>query len=319
MLLPLAIPSPDVSSFQIGPFNIAFYALCLMTGMVVARIWAGTRLTKRGGEPGVALDFTLWAIGLGIVGARIYHVITHAGDYFGPGKNLIEVIRIDHGGIAIFGGLIGGAVGVLIASRLTGVRFWSFADALVPGLLLAQAVGRLGNWFNNELFGGPTTLPWGLEISSSNPAFPVGLPEGTLFHPTFLYEMIWNIAGIVVLLAIERKLRPRWGTFFAMYLVWYGIGRAWIESLRVDPSFIILGMRTNVLAALLIILLGIVIFIVQRRLHPGVETSVYLPGRGNSEAVTDQLTRDPDKYFQVLNSKNTVSSEDELTASIDRK
>src|SRR5690625_2951052 len=125
MMLPLSISSPDVSSFQIGPLTIAFYALCLIAGMIAARIWAGIRLSKRGGQPGVALDFTLWAVALGIIGARAYHVITHAGDYFGPGKNPIDIIMINQGGIAIFGALLGGALGVFIASRLTGIRFWS--------------------------------------------------------------------------------------------------------------------------------------------------------------------------------------------------
>lgn len=296
----MSIPSPDVNSFTIGPFTIAFYALCLIAGMIAARIWVGTRLTQRGGQPGVALDFTLWAVALGIIGARTYHVLTHAGDYFGPDKNPLDIIMINQGGIAIFGALIGGAIGVFIASRLTGIRFWSFADALVPGLLLAQAIGRLGNWFNQELFGGPTTLPWGLEISSTNSAFPVGLPEGTLFHPTFLYEIIWNLLGIVVLLWLERKLRPRWGQFFGMYLIWYGLGRAWIESLRVDPSFIILGLRTNVLMALIAVLVGLIIIVVQRRRHPGIEPSVYLPGRSNPEEDTLSATDDPESYHHVL-------------------
>ncbi|WP_254259312.1 prolipoprotein diacylglyceryl transferase [Leucobacter chinensis] len=296
----MSIPSPDTNSFNIGPVPIAYYALCLIAGMVVARIWTGSRLTKRGGEPGVALDFTLWAVALGIVGARLYHVLTHAGDYFGPGKNPIEIIRIDHGGIAIFGALLGGALGILIASRLTGVRFFSFADALVPGLLLAQAVGRLGNWFNHELFGGPTTLPWGLEIETTNPAFPVGMPEGTLFHPTFLYEIIWNILGIVVLLAIEKRLAPRWGQFIALYFIWYGIGRAWIESVRVDPSYQFFGFRTNVLMAFAIILLGVVLYFVQRRRHPGLEASVYLPGRMRNDELALVATNDPEEYYHVL-------------------
>ncbi len=299
-MLFMSIPSPDTNSFNIGPVPIAYYALCLIAGMVVARIWTGSRLTKRGGEPGVALDFTLWAVALGIVGARLYHVLTHAGDYFGPGKNPIEIIRIDHGGIAIFGALLGGALGILIASRLTGVRFFSFADALVPGLLLAQAVGRLGNWFNHELFGGPTTLPWGLEIETTNPAFPVGMPEGTLFHPTFLYEIIWNILGIVVLLAIEKRLAPRWGQFIALYFIWYGIGRAWIESVRVDPSYQFFGFRTNVLMAFAIILLGVVLYFVQRRRHPGLEASVYLPGRMRNDELALVATNDPEEYYHVL-------------------
>lgn len=299
MIQPLGIPSPEINSFSIGIFTIALYALCLIAGMVVARIWAGSRLTARGGEPGAALDFTLWSVALGIVGARLYHVVTHAGDYFGEGKNPIEIIRIDHGGIAIFGALIGGAVGVFIASRITGIRFWSFADALVPGLLAAQAVGRLGNWFNHELFGGPTTLPWGLEIESTNPAFPVGLPADTLFHPTFLYEIIWNVLGIIVLLSIERKLRPRWGTFFALYLVWYGIGRAWIEALRVDPSFVFFGFRTNVLMAFVIIIAGVVLYIVQRRRHPGIEASVYLPGRSTYADQELAEREDPERFHHI--------------------
>lgn len=307
MIFPLSIPSPTFQYFQIGPLTIHLYALWIILGIVVAAIWTSRRLTARGGEKGVVFDFVVWSVLLGILGARLYHVVTHWGDYFIPGKqwwNPFEqnaIWNIWDGGIAIFGALLGGAIGVLIASRLTGVRFLSFADALVPGLMLAQAFGRLGNYFNHELFGGPTTLPWGLEISSSNPAFPIGLPAGTLFHPTFLYEIVWNVLGVVVLLAIERKWRPRWGQLFALYLIWYGIGRAIIESMRVDPSLLFFGIRTNVLAALLAIVLGIIIYIVQRRRHVGIETSVYLPGRRNpSDSVLDN-TADSDEYYHVIN------------------
>lgn len=308
MILPFSIPSPDVSFLQIGPIRIYFYALWILLGIVAATLWASSRLTKRGAERGVAIDFMVWSVVLGIIGARIYHVVTHFGDYFGPGKDLWKVFAIWEGGIAIFGALLGGAIGVLIASRLTGVRFWSFADALVPGLLLAQAFGRLGNWFNHELFGGPTTLPWGLEIASSNPAFPVGLPEGTLFHPTFLYELLWNLLGIVVLLAIERRLKPRWGTFLGMYFIWYGIGRAVVESIRVDPSLIILGLRTNVFTALVAIVAGIVLILVQRRRHPGIETSVYLPGRRNPVQSIEEETANPDEYHHVLEARSAKGS-----------
>lgn len=300
MILPLSIPSPDMQFLQIGPLRIYFYALCIILGIILAAVWTARRLGRRGGEQGAVFDFLVWSLVLGIIGARLYHVVTHWGDYFGPGKNPLDAFAFWQGGIAIFGSLLGGAVGVLIASRITGIRFWSFADALVPGLLLAQAVGRLGNWFNHELFGGPTTLPWGLEIESTNAAFPIGLPEGTLFHPTFLYEALWNILGIVVLLAIERKFKPRWGTFFAMYLVWYGVGRAFTESLRVDPSLLFLGIRTNVLAALLAIVVGIVLFIVQRKRHVGLESSVYLPGRINPADGTLAATANSDEYFHIL-------------------
>ncbi|WP_125098417.1 prolipoprotein diacylglyceryl transferase [Leucobacter chromiireducens] len=300
MILPLSIPSPDLQFLQIGPLRVYFYALCIIAGIVIAGIWTARRLSARGGEKGATLDFLVWSLVLGIIGARLYHVVTHWGDYIGAGKNPLEIFAFWNGGIAIFGALLGGGIGVLIASRITGIRFASFADALVPGLLIAQAVGRLGNWFNHELFGGPTTLPWGLEIESSNPTFPIGLPEGTLFHPTFLYEALWNILGIIVLLAIERKWRPRWGTFFGMYLVWYGIGRAFTESLRVDPSLLFLGIRTNVLAALLAIVVGLIVIIVQRRRHVGLESSVYLPGRSNPLDSVLRDTADPEAYFHVI-------------------
>ena len=128
---------------------------------------------------------------------------------------------------------------------MTGIRFWSFADALAPGLLVAQAVGRLGNWFNHELFGMPTDLPWGLEIESTNPAFPAGLAEGTLFHPTFLYEIIWNLAGAALIILLERRINLRWGKAFAIYLIWYGLGRSFFEAIRVDPSEMFLGVRVE--------------------------------------------------------------------------
>ncbi|MGK0720700.1 prolipoprotein diacylglyceryl transferase [Leucobacter sp. W1478] len=303
MIFPMSIPSPDMQFLQIGPLRVYFYALCILTGIVLATIWTGRRLSRRGGERGVVIDFTVWSVVLGILGARLYHVLTHWGDYFGEGKNFLEVFAFWNGGIAIFGALIGGGIGVLVASRITGIRFWSFADALVPGLLIAQAAGRLGNWFNHELFGGPTTLPWGLQIEQTNPAFPIGLPEGTLFHPTFLYEILWNVLGVIVLLLIERRLRPRWGTFFGMYLIWYGIGRAVIESMRVDPSLIILGLRTNVLAAIIAVLVGIIIIFVQRRRHVGLEANIYLPGRRNPLDSVDDLTADPDEYYHVLSGR----------------
>ena len=322
MIRPLSLPSPDVSywqtpeinlfGWQLGSLTIHFYALCIIAGIILAGIWTSRRLTARGGERGVVFDFVVWSVLLGIVGARAYHVLTHWGDYFVAGKewwNPFEqnaIWNIWDGGIAIFGALIGGGIGVFIASRLTGVRWLSFADALVPGLLLAQAFGRLGNYFNHELFGGPTTLPWGLEIESSNSAFPIGLPDGTLFHPTFLYEIVWNLLGIVVLLWLERKLRLRWGRMFALYLVWYGIGRAIIESMRVDPSLLILGLRTNVLAALVAIVLGILLYLVQRRRHVGTELSVYLPGRRNPNDSVLHDTRDPESYHHVIDRPNAT-------------
>jgi prolipoprotein diacylglyceryl transferase len=297
-VFPASIPSPDVSSITLGPFTIHFYALWILLGIVIAAALTSRRLTARGAEPGVIFDFLLWTVPLGIIGARIFHVLTHPNDYFFEGAELWKVFAIWEGGIAIFGSLLGGAVGAWLASRQTGVRFWTFADALAPGMLLAQAFGRMGNYFNHELFGQPTTLPWGLEIESSNPAWPLGLPEGTLFHPTFLYEIIWNLVGVAVILGFERRFRLQWGRVFSIYLIWYGLGRIVWESIRIDPSEIILGLRVNVWAAIAAVALGVIINVVQRRRHRGVEPSPYLPGREwvDPDAPAGELvdTSDPD-------------------------
>ncbi len=293
-----SIPSPPVSSITLDIFGwtptIHFYALCIITGIVVAVLMTNYRLTKRGAEPWVVIDIALLAVPIAIVGARIYHVLTHAGFYFGEGRNPLSALYIWEGGIAIYGALIGGAVGAWLGCRWTGIRFWTFADALAPGLLLAQAIGRFGNWFNQELFGLPTDLPWGLEIDSDNPAFPAGLEPGTLFHPTFLYEVIWNVLGVAVLLWAGRRLGLQWGRLFGLYLVWYSAGRIVWESIRIDPSDIVLGLRTNVWAAILGVVVGLAILVVQKRRHPGLEPSPYVTGRGwrNDAAVQSQDTND---------------------------
>ncbi|WP_029144265.1 prolipoprotein diacylglyceryl transferase [Microbacterium luticocti] len=274
-----SIPSPSISYIDLGPLRIHFYALCIIAGIVVATLMTNHRLTKRGGEPWVVIDIALIAVPLAIICARAYHVLTHYSFYFGPGKNPLSALYIWEGGIAIYGALIGGAVGAWLGCRWTGIRFWSFADALAPGLIIAQAMGRLGNYFNHELFGLPTNLPWGLEIESSNPAFPAGLAPGTLFHPTFLYEMIWNLLGAAVILWAGQRFRMQWGRLFGLYLTWYSAGRIVWESIRIDPSDVFLGLRTNVWAAIFGVIVGLVIMIVQKRRHPGLEPSPYRPGR----------------------------------------
>jgi len=274
-----SIPSPQISYIDLGPLRIHFYALCIIAGIIVATLITNARLTKRGAEPWVVIDIALIAVPLAIIVARIYHVLTHWDFYFGEGKNPLTAFYIWEGGIAIYGALIGGAIGAWLGCRWTGIRFTTFADALAPGLLLAQAIGRFGNWFNQELFGLPTDLPWGLEIDSDNAAFPPGLEPGTLFHPTFLYEVIWNTLGVLVLLWAGRRFRLQWGRLFALYLIWYSGGRIVWESIRIDPSDVFLGLRTNVWAAIGGVILGIVIFFVQRRRHPGFEPSPYVPGR----------------------------------------
>jgi prolipoprotein diacylglyceryl transferase len=274
-----SIPAPSISSFTVGPFVVHIYALFILTGIVLA-IWiANHRLTKRGGESGVAIDIALWAVPFGIVGGRIFHVLTHVGDYFYDGADYSAIFRIWEGGLAIYGAILFGLLGAWIGARVAGVRFWSFVDAVAPGVLLAQAIGRWGNYFNQELFGTPTTLPWGLEIDQTNPAYPAGLPAGVLFHPTFLYESIWSLIGVVLLINLDKRFELRWGKMFALYIAFYSVGRIWTESLRLDPSEVILGLRTNIWSALAGILAAIVIWRVQSRRHPGLETSIYVAGK----------------------------------------
>jgi prolipoprotein diacylglyceryl transferase len=322
VIAPLSIPSPDEAwrTLEIpvpwGIIPIQMYALCILTGIVLATIITSRRLTKRGAEPGVVLDIALWAVPLGIIGARFYHVLTHPADYFYEGANIWNpfepgaIWNIWEGGNAIYGSLIGGAIGVGIGCRMTGIRFLSFADALAPGLLVAQATGRLGNWFNHELFGMPTDLPWGLEIESDNLAFPAGLPDGTLFHPTFLYEIVWNLAGAALIIFLERKINLRWGKALAVYLIWYGTGRAFFESIRVDPSEMLLGIRANVWASFAAVILGIVIFIVQSRRHTGDEPSPYVPGREwkgpDAEVDSDEIESDSDSLDDGVEGENNT-------------
>ena len=291
----LSIPSPEVSYLDLGPLRIHFYALFILTGIILALLLTESRLKTRGVESGVALDVSLWAIPFGILGARFYHVITHPNDYFFEGADLLAVFRIWEGGLAIFGALLFGSIGAYLGARQSGIKFLSYLDAVAPGVLLAQAVGRWGNYFNNELFGQPTDLPWGLQISSDNPAYPAGLPEGVLFHPTFLYESIWSLVGVAILLHADKRFNLRWGKMFGLYLIYYSIGRVWVEAIRIDPSEIVLGLRVNIWSAILGMVVGLAVILIQSRRHTGSETSAYLAGRApkiaseSYEATEDKL------------------------------
>ena len=289
-----SIPSPDVSYIELGPLRIHFYALLILTGIILALLLTESRLKARGVEAGVALDVSFWAIPFGILGGRFFHVITHPNDYFYQGADLLAPFRIWEGGLAIYGALLFGAVGAYVGSRKAGIKLTSYLDAVAPGILLAQAIGRWGNYFNNELFGLPTDLPWGLEISSSNRAYPAGLPEGVLFHPTFLYESIWSLVGVALLLAADKRFNLRWGRMIGLYFIYYSLGRIWVEAIRIDPSEIILGLRINIWSAIVGIVVGLAVMVISYRKHTGLELSAYLKGR-EPKPKDDQAAEPEDK------------------------
>lgn len=269
-----AIPSPSQGVWHLGPFPLRAYALAILLGIVVALWMTRRRWVERGGEADTVLEISFWAVPFGIVGGRIYHVITSPEAYFGAGGDPVKALFIWQGGLGIWGAVAFGGVGAWIGCRRQGVRLAPFADALAPGLLVAQGIGRLGNWFNQELFGAATTLPWGLRIDDA--FLPPGYESGTLFHPTFLYEMLWNFAGAALLIWIDRRYRLGYGRVFWLYVMIYTTGRLWIEMLRVDPANHIFGVRLNVWTAIIVGVGALVAFVVVGRRHPGRDTTLLL-------------------------------------------
>lgn len=269
------IPSPGFSKFQIGPVTIRMYAVCILIGVCCA-VWILTRRWKRaGGTFDQVLDLTLVTVPCGLVGARLYHCLSTPAMYFPPTGNPTSILKVWEGGMAIFGGIIGGALAAFLWCRHKRYPFALLLDCLAPGLLVAQAIGRLGNWFNQELYGKPTTLPWGLKLNEKSDAIGhseicyqgTACPSGTLFHPTFLYEMIWNLIGAVLIVWIGNiyAKRLRAGQLAVLYMVWYGCGRSWIEEIRINYSTVILGLRTNTWTAILVALCGVALFLVLKR------------------------------------------------------
>ncbi|WP_196716557.1 prolipoprotein diacylglyceryl transferase [Actinomyces trachealis] len=265
-----SLPSPSQGVWHLGPIPLRAYSFCLLAGIFLAVGWGERRYQAAGGQRDMVVDLALVSVPLGIVGARIYHVLTSPDAYFGPEGSLANIPRVWEGGIGIWGGIAAGAATCAVLLRRRGLRAAPFADALAPGVLAGQAVGRFGNWFNQELFGGPTTLPWGLEIDDTH--LPDGYASGTLFHPTFLYESIWNAGGVLVLLWLARRLKIRdgatGGRLMWAYMMVYTAGRVWIEMLRVDDAQLIAGLRLNVWTSLLVFLAGLAGFIWTSRRGP---------------------------------------------------
>jgi prolipoprotein diacylglyceryl transferase len=248
--LPLSIPSPSQGVWHLGPFPIRAYALCILAGIVVAVVITDRRWRARGGPPGVVLDIAGWAVPFGIVGGRLYHVLTDPELYFLPGRDPWNALKIWQGGLGIWGAVALGALGAWIGARRAGVSLAMFADAVAPAIPVAQAFGRWGNWFNQELFGAPTTLPWGLRIDAAHR--PTGYQQYATFQPTFLYESLWCLAVAGLVLWADRRFTLSRGRAFALYVAAYTVGRAWIEYLRIDTANHILGLRLNDWTSLLI-------------------------------------------------------------------
>ena len=260
------LPSPSTGVWQVGPFPVRAYALAIILGVVAAVVIGERRWVARGGTKGLVTDVATLAVPGGIVGARIYHVITTPDRYL---DEPLAALYVWQGGLGIPGGIAGGFVVGWIMLHRRGIAKGAFADAIAPGVAIAQAVGRLGNWFNQELFGKPTTLPWGLEIDPDNADAIAG---AVAYHPTFLYELLWNLGVAAIVIWADRRWRLGGGRAFALYLALYAVGRGWIEALRIDEAQEIFGLRLNdyVMA---VVYLGALTYLVLRR-HVGREERV---------------------------------------------
>jgi len=257
----LLIPSPSVSALSIGPLTIRLYALCIITGIAVA-IWIGRRrYSNLGGNPDDVSEVAIWAVPFGIIGGRIYHVISSPQQYFGANGNPADALRIWQGGLGIWGAISLGAVGAYIyfKTHKTTLSFAKLLDSLAPGVIIAQAIGRIGNYFNQEVFGKPTTLPWAIEIEAKNR--PDGYEAITTFHPTFFYELLWCLFIAYLLIKLPGFLKSvacNSGDIFALYVAGYTAGRLWIEALRIDEANYILGLRLNIWVSIIVFIAAVI-------------------------------------------------------------
>ncbi len=287
--LPLSIPSPPTGVWSLFGFPLRAYALCIIAGIVVGMIIANRRWRARGGSSESLEMVVVVAVPFGIVGARLYHVITDWQLYFGPGRDPLDALKIWNGGLGIWGAVALGALGGYLVARRRNIRFPALLDAVAPGLAVAQAIGRLGNWFNSELFGRPTTLPWGLEIAVEYR--PAGFEEFVTFHPTFLYELLWNLGVAAALIWADRKFRLGHGKVFALYVMLYTAGRFWIEALRIDTVNEIGGFRLNNYTSVIVFVAALIWFGWLVKNRPGRETVV----EGDPDSVPEPVEGEPAK------------------------
>lgn len=275
------IPSP--AKGEIDPFGVPLrgYAFCIIIGVFVAVWLGGRRWIARGGRAGTVADIAVWAVPFGLIGGRLYHVITDYELYFSEGRNWVDAFKIWEGGLGIWGAIALGALGAWIGCRRRGIPLPAYADAVAPGIAFAQAIGRWGNWFNQELYGRATDVPWALEITRADG----GRVPGT-YHPTFLYESLWCIGVAVLVIWADRRFKLGHGRAFALYVAAYCAGRGWIEYMRVDDVQMndVLGLRLNVWTSILVFVLAVAYMVVSARVRPGREEIVE---RDDSEDASD--------------------------------
>lgn len=294
-----AIPSPPQGVWNLGPIPIRAYAMCIIAGIVVA-IWiTRKRYAARGGNPELVLDAAIVAVPAGIIGGRIYHVITDNQKYFCETCDPVDALKITNGGLGIWGAVILGGLAVWALFRYKKLPLAPFADAVAPAVILAQAIGRLGNWFNQELYGAETTVPWALEIYyrvDENGRFaPVtGASTGEVIatvHPTFLYELLWNLLIFALLVWADKRFRLGHGRVFALYVAGYTLGRFWIEQMRTDEATMVFGMRINTLVSAVVFLGAVAVFFFLKKgretpgqVDPGYQASLVEGGQNPVEA-----------------------------------
>jgi prolipoprotein diacylglyceryl transferase len=252
----LSIPSPSTGEIDVGPIAIHAYGLMLLLAIVAATVLTGIRWVRRGGDWDLVFQVAVWGVAFGIIGARAYHVITSwsevPDEWWG-------VFAVWEGGLGVWGGIFLGVVAGAVVVHRAGHSVFAFMDVVAPGLLLAQAIGRWGNWFNQELFGEPTDRPWGLEIDVAHR--PLEYLDFETFHPVFLYEFGWNLLGVIVLLVLDRFVRFRPPALFALYVAWYTAFRTYEETLRIDQAHEYFGLRLNFYVSAVLFALSLALFV----------------------------------------------------------
>ena len=316
-----SIPSPGFNVFHLGFLTLRMYGLCIAVGVVVAVSIASKRWERRGGNPDDIGSIAIWAVPAGVVGARLYHVATDWKKYQ---HDWIQAFNITNGGLGIPGGVLLGVLAGLIVTKRKKLPALPLLDVVAPALPVAQAIGRLGNWFNQELYGRPSHLPWALRIDAEHRVdLPAKYASATTFHPTFLYEALWNLAlaGLLIWLDRKKKLRP--GELFTLYVLGYAIGRLWVEELRIDPASLLLGIRVNIWMSVIVGAVAIVVFARNRRRGHAAELATDLGAGLDAEpeaglATADDADRgDPTDLTDVTADPDVEPHDDAAASDVD--